>query len=120
MADKTTVLTLSTTEFDRPKVSIDGRIYEMRSPDEMGVAMMRSMNELAARIKRASDPEIPPADGQADKLDDLALGTSDGVRQVMVDLPDEVLGKLTIRQQSRIILAFGQLARDDKPASATN
>jgi len=43
-------LTLSTTDFDRQSVAIDGVMYEIRAQEELNVPMLKSFNRLARDI----------------------------------------------------------------------
>lgn len=85
MAEK--VLSLSTTEFNRPIITIDGTEYKMRAPEELTVAMQK-------RLEEASSSE-----------DETALIGQ--VRVVMADpIPDEVFEKLGIVQLGAILRVF--------------
>jgi hypothetical protein len=95
-----TALTLSTTDFDRPTVVIDGEPYQMRAEDELSVAMIRRLTALGEDLR---------AEGA--ELEHKAEAIAASVDVVMVDFPAEVRDKLTIRQQSKIIEVFSELAR---------
>lgn len=111
---KTPALSLSSTEFDRPVIEIDGESYEMRASDELSAPMMRRMIEIGKRIEGAQ--EVPDAES---RVDAMAESIMQAVDTVMVDLPAEVRDRLTIRQHSRIVETFTKLASDEKPASST-
>ena len=86
MAEK--VLTLSTTEFDRPTIEIDGTAYQMRAPEELTVTMQK-------RLEAASTE------------DDTSL--VEQVRVVMADeIPAETLDKLGLVQLGAILRVFTQ------------
>lgn len=86
MAEK--VLTLSTTEFNRPVISIDGADYQMRAPEELTVAMQKRLE--AAQTE-----------------DDASL--VEQVKIVMADpIPDETLDKLGLVQLGAILRVFTQ------------
>lgn len=104
MADQ--VLKLSTTEFDRPTIEIDGDSYEMRAPDELGVEMMISLQELGEKITENKE-----------NIEKMARHVAESVDVVMVALPTDVRDKLTVRQQGRIISTFTNLVGDDNSAS---
>lgn len=113
MADH--VLSLSTTEFNRPTVLIDDVSYEMRSPDEMSVEMIKLMEALGERMTHFQDAERGDRD-----YDDLAAAAAESVRIVMVDIPEEVVERLPLGMQGKISKAFMQLVADDKAASPTD
>ncbi len=113
MADQ--ILTLSTVDFDRPTVIIDEVAYEMRSPDEMSIEMIKRMEALGVRMTSFQDSER----GERD-YDDLAAAAAESVQIVMVDIPPEVVDSLPLGMQGKISKAFMQLVADDKAASPTN
>lgn len=113
MADQ--ILNLSTTEFDRPKVVIDGESYEMRSPDELTVKMQLEIQST-----------VEAAEGRDE--DDLEAGDETLSRQVgivMVDLPGEITSALSPVQKAKILRAFfdrlkqaiGGIGSNDSPQS---
>lgn len=106
MAEK--ILTLSTTDFDRPSVTIDGESYQMRAAEELSVPMIRRLTDLSKRISE-----------QKEEVELMAEAVAESVSVVMVDLPDEVRDKLTIRQQGKIVETFSGLVADDNAASKT-
>ena len=113
MAEK--VLSLSTTEFDRPVILIDGAEFQMRAPEELTVAMQRALEKAAETREQSSLEE-----------DDESL--SKQVRGVMVSIPDEVLAKLSLMQKvqilrvftDRLALAFKGPATSPTPASSAS
>lgn len=109
------ILQLSTTEFDRPIVVIDGERYEMRSPDEMSISMIREMSALGVRLR-----SFQGADGEERDYDDLEAATKGSVDLVMVDLPDDVRDVLTVNQLGSIVRTFTQLAKGGLEASAAD
>lgn len=113
MADQ--ILNLSTTEFDRPKVVIDGEAYEMRSPDELTVKMQL---EIQATVEAAEGRDE----------NNLEAGDETLCRQVgivMVDVPGEIVEALSPVQKARVLRAFfdrfkeaiGGIGSDDSPPS---
>ena len=109
------ILNLSTTDFDRPIVVIDDERYEMRSPDELSITMIREMAALGSRLQ-----SFQGAEGDERDYDDLEAATKGSVDLVMVDLPDEVRDALTIGHLGRIVRTFTQLASRGLEASATD
>ncbi len=107
------ILNLSTTEFDRPIVVIDAERYEMRSPDEMSIKMIREMSALGVRLRAFQD-----AEGDEKDFGELEAATMASVDLVMVDLPIAVRDALTITLLGRIIRTFTELAGHGLKASA--
>lgn len=105
---KKQALSLSTTEFERPVVLIDGEEYEMRSPDELSTAMMRELVGVQKQIEHASEAE--DVDAQVDELEGAIRG---GVNLVMPGLPDEIHSKLTFGHQSKIVNTFLALMKGE-------
>lgn len=96
MAEK--VLSLSTTEFDRPIITIDGAEYKMRAPEELTVAMQK-------RLEKAAEG------------DDAELANQ--VRIIMADeIPAETLDKLGLVQLGAILRVFTQRLYQPTPAAA--
>src|SRR5690606_27340038 len=86
MAEK--VLTLSTTEFDRPIITIDGTDYQLRAPEELTIPMQKRLEAAASE-------------------DDASL--VEQVKIVMADpIPDETLDKLGLVQLGAILRVFTQ------------
>ena len=100
MAEK--ILTLSTTEFVRPVVSIDGEEYQMRAPEELTVAMQRDISKTVTQDTESDEDIFETQDGS------LAMK----VRVVMVGMPDEVLAKLSPFQKGQILRVFTQRVTD--------
>lgn len=105
---KKQALSLSTTEFDRPVVLIDGNEYEMRSPDELSTAMMRELVGVQKQMEHAKDAK--DADAQVDELE---AGIRSGVALVMPGLPEEIHAKLTFGHQSKIVNTFLALMKGE-------
>jgi hypothetical protein len=110
------VLSLSTTDFDRPLVEIDGKMYEMRNPDELTPPLVRKTMEAEVMMEAASDESA----SNIERFDATAAGIAQLVDTVMVDLPEAVRDKLSTRQQMRIVSTFNKLGADDKTPSQTD
>lgn len=108
------VLALSTTEFDRPFLTVDGEHYDMRAPDEVTVAMQMEIKEIVDAATASGEVDNP-------QLNDATLNKQ--VRVLMVDMPDEVVARLTPVQKLKILRAFftlfGEETRIDLDASAS-
>lgn len=110
------ILNLSTTEFDRPTVLIDGEAYEMRAPDELTVQMQMHIQATVEAAEGADEKDYEASDATL----------SEQVSIVMVDLPGEVLGALSPVQKARVLRTFFGLfseaikgeSADSKPSPA--
>jgi hypothetical protein len=110
------VLSLSTTDFDRPLVEIDGKMYEMRHADELTPPLVRKTMEAEALMEAASDESA----SNSERFEASATGIAQLVDAMMVDLPEAVRDKLSPRQQLRIVSTFNKLGADDKTPSPTD
>lgn len=111
---KRAALTVSTTDFDRPLVAIDGEMYEMRSPDELSAELARA----ARQLKKDWD--------EIEETDDLDLWeealnriTKAALAIAMVDLPDEVQEKLKLGQRKKITEYFFACVRGEESKPTT-
>jgi hypothetical protein len=88
--------------YDRPKVRIDGRLYEMRTSDEFTYLTFRQKQRTFQRLgellrkKRASAAE----EKEQVRLLDLF------VRELMVDVPDKLHARIRDSHRLEIIKAF--------------
>lgn len=127
MADR--LLDLSTTEFNRPKIRIDGEDYEMRPPEEFSSRMaIRQRQIKAKRDEYGAEDDEGTFQIRKDLTDEeyeefLMLG-EENLRIVIVDMPDEVIKRLTLGQIGQIVKTWAGLFKkgtdDDKSASQTN
>lgn len=99
------LLELSTTDFDRPIVRIDGDDFEMRVPDELTfhqfgqqVALGKRMEEISGRV---DDAEL---------LEEMHHLMEESVRLLLIDVPDDVIEKLNPGLVMKIVDFFNQLA----------
>lgn len=96
------ILNLSTTDFDRPTVVIDGEPYEMLASEEITASMRMEMNNAVQAVEGDDRDPI--------EADDEVLS-----RQVLVtmpDLPGAVLAKLSYVQKAQILKTFLARFRD--------
>jgi hypothetical protein len=110
------VLSLSTTDFERPLVKIDGKMYEMRNPDELTPPLVRKTMEAEANMELAGNEEA----SNIERFEATVAGIGQLVDTVMVDLPEAVRDKLSTRQQMRIVSTFNKLGADEKVPSQTD
>jgi hypothetical protein len=110
------VLSMSTTDFERPLVEIDGKMYEMRNPDELTPPLVRKTMEAEANMELAGNEEA----SNIERFEATVAGIGQLVDTVMVDLPEAVRDKLSTRQQMRIVSTFNKLGADEKAPSQTD
>lgn len=129
MAEKTSILNLSTTDFDRPVVTIDGERYGLRPPEEMTVPDLKCQYALARRIRicftenEAGERQIKD-DLSDEQLDALFDAAPQMVKILLQDLPDEVVDRMPIGMCNEILNKhtelFGKAAGEEKsPAAQT-
>lgn len=104
MAKAAPALTLSTTEFVRPLVVIDGESYEMRSPEELTAKMTEQLMEIEEEIGSEGEDDSPKV-RVGRQIDAMHKGLS----IIMPDLPAEVEEKLTFGMQLKIVQTFSGL-----------
>ena len=113
---KEAALNLSTTEFDRPHILIDGEPYTMRSREEMSIGLMRDLRKLEQRVKGFQDAEDVDA-----KLEEMDATQRQMVGLIMVDeIPDEVHGAMTFGMYEAILRTFMELGGNANPSSETS
>jgi hypothetical protein len=115
MADsKKAALTLSTTDFDRPLVSIDGKMYAMRSPDELSAELARAARQLKVDWDKVDETEdLNLWESELNRI------TARAVAIAMVDLPDEVMEKLTLGIRRKITEYFFDSVRGEESKPTT-
>ena len=91
------VLDLSTTDFDRPIVRIDGVDYEMRSVDELSVPLIKRLQKLGV-IAASGDADLETIDGWLNEALDI----------IMVSLPTNVRDRLSLTHKRRIVGTFSK------------
>ena len=129
MAESKSILNLSTTEFDRPIVTIDGERYGLRPPEEMSVLDLKRQYELARRIRicftenEAGERQVKDdlSDEQFDALFDAAPQM---VKILLQDIPDEVLDRMPVGMCNEILNKHTELFRkaageEESPAAQT-
>lgn len=99
MADS--VLDLST-EFERPVVRIDGADYEMRAPEEFSLDQIHELGTLGKRLERLMGKD-QLKDAERDDLRQIA---TDMASTVMIDIPRELMVKLSDVAKMKIAQAF--------------
>lgn len=100
---------LSTKDWNRPLVEIDGDPYYMIDPLELRRDTMKQMMAVANRLQ----------DIDTNDIDTMADALEESVGVIMIDLPDEVRDKLTLMQQSKIVKVFFDLQADPTQEGGT-
>lgn len=102
------VLDLSTTDFDRPLVRIDGVDYEMRSVDEISVPLIKRLQKLGTDAGNTTNLEA--VDGWLNEALDI----------IMVGLPAGVRDRLSLSHKRRIIESFTREVGERMTSSAAS
>lgn len=84
----------------RPKISIDGTLYEILSPDELTVLAAHKLGIHGRRIDELGRSNDPEAGIELDGLVTLVA------REILVDVPDEVFAKLSGTNRFAIVDVF--------------
>jgi hypothetical protein len=107
------ILDLST-GVERPTIRIDGKAFEMRTPDEFSWHQNQMISKNGRRFQnlvKRMETDDGLTDEETRKLQDLS---KDMVDQVVVDLPEEIADKLKPLHQLKIFEAFTKLSREMK------
>lgn len=109
------VLDLSTLA-ERPKIAIDGALYDILSPDELSVVDFQRFSTMGRRIEELGAVARPAPEEQSELLK-LIVEISD---RVMIGVPPEVRSRLSVPSLIRVIEVFIRLlpARKKRPAGA--
>lgn len=110
MAQKNDILELSTTDFPRKTVRIDGKNYQMRSINEFRDAELNQLDGLQDRLSESSN------------LSAQSKAINQAINMVMVKLPIAVCAKLGIGHKIKILDFFSQLdtPSDDLKSLSSN
>jgi hypothetical protein len=92
-----------TTLIERPKIRIDGTLYEILSPDEITVVDVERFAQSGQRIASLLD-----GDGSSN-VAALSAALDEVCDRIMVGVPDDVKAKLSVTQRLAIAEAFTQL-----------
>jgi len=119
MSDKETkpsdlLLDLSTIH-ERPKIRIDGDLYEMLTSDDFGIvdiADFKAVGKAADKLQ-SGDLDRPEAEKLAKLVDEM-------IEKIVLDIPAEVLGKLTFTQKMKIIEVFSDAVTGEKEETGTD
>lgn len=110
MAEQSSILLDLNTLIDRPKIAVDGELYEILSPDELTVLDTQRFENWGREIQALGQDEKRETEFQA-LIDKVA-------RRIMVGVPDAVAAKLSTSHQLRVIAVFTGLLLGDQVAAA--
>lgn len=108
MAPKT-LLELTTDAPERSAIKVDGKTYELRSRDDLG---LKEDAEFRRLMKEFADAQ-PGQDWEK-----MASFLNSMVKTVVIDIPDEVLAKLSDGKKLKIIEAFTQEVGASRPPAS--
>ncbi len=114
MAENSDLLNLETA-ITRPTIAIDGKVYEIRSPDELSIMEHARLQRDSAEYNRLVTPEAL-TDDQVTRLEAVVISLSDFI---MVGVPAEVRQNLSGAQRMDVIAVFTMLPLGSKLESAT-
>ena len=102
-------LEISTTDFDRPVISIDSQKYEMRPPEEL------THTQFARQVRIANRNLAIIEEGVSEEgFIELQSLTAEAIHLMLVDVPEEVVAKITPGLYGQIQSFFNKLAVDDE------
>jgi hypothetical protein len=98
---KTPLLDLDTF-VERDPVRIDGETYELKGPGDLSWLQAHRLRRLGARVQAILDTD-EPSEEELQALDELTL---EMLREVLVDLPEEVALRMPHGQRWQVLLVF--------------
>lgn len=98
------------TLIERPQIAIDGKRYEILSPDELSILDSQRFERWGRQIE-----ELARDDSRSAELDALIDKVTD---QIMVGVPDVVRAKLSKGHKVRVIAVFTGLLLGDQVGAA--
>lgn len=76
------------TLIERPRIAIDGELYEILSPDELSVIDSHRFGRWGRRIEELAEQDGEAAEAELDEV------ISRAARKIMPDVPEELFGRL--------------------------
>ena len=98
------------TLIERPTIAIDGKRYEILSPDELSILDSQRFERWGRQIEVLAATDDKPA--ELDKLIDKVTGA------IMVGVPDDVRARLSKGHKVRVIAVFTGLLLGDQVGAA--
>ena len=109
---KQPILDLSTL-IERPKIAIDGKLYDILSPDELSIADLQRVADMGKRVEELSGTD---ADGAGQ--DELIGAVDELATLVMVGVPPELRQRLSVTNMLKVIEVFTGLLQAKAPTPA--
>lgn len=94
------------TLIERPKIAIDGKDYEILSPEELSILDSQGFTFWGGEIERLSQDK--------EKASELEALIDTVARKVLVSVPASVFGKLSGSHKFRVVEVFTVLLLRDK------
>lgn len=89
------------TLIERPKIKIDGKDYEIFSPDELSVLDSQRFTIWGTQLEKLG--------ADKSKADELEILIEKAARAAFVDIPDDVFAKLSGMQKLSVVEVFTML-----------
>lgn len=94
---KVPILDLNTL-IERPTIKVDGKVYELLSPDELSILDSQRLTRWGREIEVLATDE--------EKSDELDALVSQAARKVLADMPDKVFAKLSASHRFSVVEVF--------------
>ncbi|MDF1778733.1 MAG: hypothetical protein P1V13_22145 [Rhizobiaceae bacterium] len=98
------------TLIERPKIKIDGKTYEILSPDELSILDSQRFETWGRRIEALAKDE--------DKSDELDTLIDQVTGKILIGVPQDVWAKLSKGHKVRVIAVFTGLLLGDQLGAA--
>ena len=102
-------LELSTTDFDRATVRIDGKGYKMRNAEELTFDQFGRQISIAKRMTEI----VEGGDVSGKDLKELGALTAEAINIMLISVPKTVVAKITPGLFKKISTFFNQLTSED-------
>ncbi|MBZ0164565.1 MAG: hypothetical protein K8H74_17865 [Notoacmeibacter sp.] len=99
-----------TTLIERPTIAIDGKSYEILSPDELSILDTQRFENWGREIQALCQDE--------ERGEELNALIDTVAARIMTGVPDDVAAKLTSAHRMRVIAVFTGLLLGDQVAAA--
>lgn len=109
-----------TTLVERPKVRIDGELFELRHPDELSIVEQLRLEKMSQRAVHLIDEMRAAAEGPSEEQQQELAAVMDKTCRLVLVAPDSVHAKLREPHRSAISRAFSVLQRASLRAAGAN
>lgn len=103
MAKKKPLLSLSTSH-EYAFIEIDGKKYEIKSLSQFDLVDLYTFDSLAEKFKGFGTEKLEP-----NQIEEFAKTLDDALKMLFVEIPVEVLNKLSIIHKMQIVKVFREL-----------